>query len=537
MVSKTLMPTRIVTSSNTENPQNLLIEKPLQAGFSDKDSAVIKKGGYVLLDFGKEICGGIGMVVFTTSKAPDYAKCRVVFGESVMEALSSIGYKNATNSHAVRDLELSVGGKSLLRYGFTGFRFVKIEALDADMTVTVIKAETDIKDIEYKGSFECDDDRLNKIWNTGAYTVHLNMHDYVWDGIKRDRLVWIGDLNPEIATIKAVFGYDESVPNSLDFAKSEFPPTSWINTFPSYSMWWIINHYEWYMQNGDIDYLAEQLDYISVLIEQAVLWIKSDGKEHAKIFVDWSSRADTDVALIGVYAVMYKAFNTAKEIFSIFGKSAEIQKCEKAADLIKSMNLKPPKQKQIAGICGYAGLSQYGDVNREILAKEPLKGLSTFFGYYVLLTRGAAGDIDGALEVIRKYWGAMLDMGATTFWEDFDLDWIEGATPIDRIVPENGIDIHGDFGKFCYKQFRHSLCHGWAGGPTAFLSRYVLGVEIAEAGCKKIRIKPNLGDLKWVKGRYPTPYGVIDIFHKKVNGVIETKVSAPKEITIEIETN
>ena len=536
MSSKTLMPIRVVTSVNTECAENLLIEKPLQAGFSDKNSAVIKKGGYVLLDFGMEICGGIGMVVYTTGKAPDYAKCRVVFGESVMEALSSIGYKNATNSHAVRDLELSVGGKSLLRYGFTGFRFVKIEAVDTDITINVVKAELDIKDIEYKGSFECNDELLNKIWSTGAYTVHLNMHDYVWDGIKRDRLVWIGDLNPEIATIKAVFGYDESVPNSLDFAKSEFPPTSWINTFPSYSMWWIINHYEWYMQNGNLEYLKEQTDYISVLIDEAVLWIKSEQKETAKIFVDWSSRADTDIALIGVYAVMYKAFNIAKEIFLICGKHTEIEKCEKAANLIKQMNLLPPDQKQIAGICGYSGLSDCSRVNREILAVNPLEGLSTFFGYYVLLTRGAAGDINGALEVIRKYWGAMLDMGATTFWEDFDLSWVKGATPIDQIVPEGGIDIHGDFGKFCYKQFRHSLCHGWAGGPTAFLSRYVLGVEILEAGCRRVKINPQIGDLEWVKGSYPTPYGNIEICHKKVNGKIETKVSAPKEITVEVET-
>ena len=28
-----------------------------------------------------------------------------------------------------------------------------------------------------------------KIWQTGAYTVHLNMHNYVWDGIKCDRFV------------------------------------------------------------------------------------------------------------------------------------------------------------------------------------------------------------------------------------------------------------------------------------------------------------------------------------------------------------
>ena len=243
---------------------------------------------------------------------------------------------------------------------------------------------------------------INNIFDTAAYTAHLNMQEYVWDGIKRDRLVWIGDLNPEIATIKAVFGYDESVPNSLDFAKSEFPPTSWINTFPSYSMWWIINHYEWYMQNGNLEYLKEQTDYISILIDEAVLWIKSEQKETTKIFVDWSSRADTDIALIGVYAVMYKAFNIAKEIFLICGKHKEIEKCEKAANLIKQMNLLPPDQKQIAGICGYSGLSDCSRVNREILAVNPLEGLSTFFGYYVLLTRGAAGDINGALEVIRK---------------------------------------------------------------------------------------------------------------------------------------
>jgi alpha-L-rhamnosidase len=41
----------------------------------------------------------------------------------------------------------------------------------------------------------------------GADTVHLCMQDYLWDGIKRDRLVWIGDMHPEVSTINAVFGF------------------------------------------------------------------------------------------------------------------------------------------------------------------------------------------------------------------------------------------------------------------------------------------------------------------------------------------
>jgi hypothetical protein len=63
----------------------------------------------------------------------------------------------------------------------------------------------------------------------------------------------------------------------------------------------------------------------------------------------------------------------------------------------------------------------------------------------------------------------MLDKGATTFWEDFDLAWVEGSGRIDEF-PKNGEkDIHGDCGDYCYVGFRHSLCHGWSAGVIAFM--------------------------------------------------------------------
>lgn len=40
-------------------------------------------------------------------------------------------------------------------------------------------------------------------------------------------------------------------------------------------------------------------------------------------------------------------------------------------------------------------------------------------GYYILTARAMAGDYEGCLEAIREYWGGMLSLGATTFWEDF----------------------------------------------------------------------------------------------------------------------
>ena len=119
------------------------------------------------------------------------------------------------------------------------------------------------------------------------------------------------------------------------------------------------------------------------------------------------------------------------------------------------------------------------------------------------------------------------------FWEDFDLNWLPNAARIDEIVPEGKNDIHRDFGAHCYQKFRHSFCHGWASGPTSWLSEYVLGVQVVEPGCKVIRIIPHLGDLKWVKGTFPTPYGIISISHKlDDNGKIVTEVDAPSEILV-----
>ena len=126
---------------------------------------------------------------------------------------------------------------------------------------------------------------------------------------------------------------------------------------------------------------------------------------------------------------------------------------------------------------------------------------------------------------------AMLDLGATTFWEDFNLDWIPNAAPIDEPVPAGKKDIHGDFGAYCYPGFRHSLCHGWSSGPTTWLSDHVLGIKIVDVERKQISIEPHLGKLEWAKGTYPTPWGVIEVSHeKKADGKIATKVKLPKGV-------
>jgi alpha-L-rhamnosidase len=129
----------------------------------------------------------------------------------------------------------------------------------------------------------------------------------------------------------------------------------------------------------------------------------------------------------------------------------------------------------------------------------------------VLQVRAMAGDIDGSLAMIREFWGGMLSLGATSFWEHFNIDWLENASRIDQLPVEGKVDVHKDCGEYCFVGLRHSLCHGWSGGPAAWLSRYVLGVRAAAPGFKKVIIDPRLGDLDYVKGSVPTPHGNIEV--------------------------
>lgn len=153
-------------------------------------------------------------------------------------------------------------------------------------------------------------------------------------------------------------------------------------------------------------------------------------------------------------------------------------------------------------------------------------------GYYVLCALGEMGRTKDAIRLAEEYWGGMLKMGATTFWEDFDIAQIKNATRIDELPQDGKTDIHADTGRLCFTGLRRSLCHAWAGGPAAFYAKYVLGIKIAGPGCCAVKIEPCLGDLTFAEGTFPTPYGDIFVRHEKKDGKINSKADIPKEIKI-----
>ena len=536
-----ITPKRIVyTQGCAENSQHLLTDCPNQIIFHPQSDFWMKntpgqpKAG-VLIDFGVEFSGSLRLLVRgVQGKERNKVTILVRLGESVMEALTPIGVKNTTNDHANRDMIMTVSGMSANETPESGFRFAYIELQDEEAVLAFhgIKGCFYFRDLEYKGSFECSDEKLNKIWQTAAYTVHLNMQQYLWDGIKRDRLVWIGDMHTEVQTILSVFGDQDIIRESLDLTRDDTPVELWMNNIPTYSLWWLWMHHDLLRQVGDVEYLKEQKEYMVALVNRLLPLVDEEGCEHLppNRFLDWPNNANDEAKHAGLQGILKITFERCADMLAVLDEDELSEECAKTAARMKNHVPTCGGSKQGASMLALSGIVDPKEINEKHLAPGGAHGYSTFFGYYLLQAKALAGDFVGALNDIRDYWGAMLDLGATTFWEDFSLDWVENSAPINEIVPEGKRDIHGDFGAYCYTLFRHSLCHGWSSGPCPYMTHYVLGIRAINA--TTYEIDPELGDLEWARGTYPTAWGLIEVEARKTEEGIAISVSAPEEINI-----
>ena len=129
-----LLPTRVVDGNKIENADTLLRSKGLYATINynaDEWENYLKMdgiGSFVILDFGKEMNGGVRLIFDLVEH--DICRVRIRFGESLGEVNSSIGEKNASNAHSPRDFETFACAYSDVVVGQTGFRFVRIDVLE-----------------------------------------------------------------------------------------------------------------------------------------------------------------------------------------------------------------------------------------------------------------------------------------------------------------------------------------------------------------------------------------------------------------------
>lgn len=538
-----VLPKNILWSGDgIKNGDCLLNPQVTQVYVGIPQSAVLSteegKQAAILLDFGSEFVGNLELIISHMSSAAG-VKLHLRFGESVSEAMTPLAQKNATNQHAVRDMTVQVSQLSQETFAYTGFRFVYIELEDADSWVELaaVRGIFTHRNLPYKGSFQCDDELLNQIYDVCAYTVHVNMQNMLWDGIKRDRLVWIGDIHPEMLAIRTVFGDIDIIEESLRFVSQTNPLPNWPNHITTYSFWYLLILWDWYIYTGKKELVEELQPYWMGLLRQLLSLVHEEQEEllcesemNMGFFLDWPTHGNAE-SKAGIYALFRITLLACARMCELVGAEEEAHLCKQNAERFAKKNMFHNQRKQIVAMLQLADMIEKEDA-AQLLTTGGGQGMSTFMSYYILSAVANSADITSAQDMLCEYYGAMLDAGATTFWEDFDLNWVREGARIDQMLQPGEYDIHGDNGRFCYIGLRHSLCHGWSAGPAAFLAERVLGIQILEPGCKKVLIKPELGRLNWAMGTYPTPYGEINVKVRREGEELVVEASGPKEIEL-----
>lgn len=526
------VPERIVAQAGADNVNTLLKEKTKQIALTESEMCVIR-GGYLILDFGRETVGGLRILTGMAKDTYEGVRVRIRFGESLGEACAALVPEGtATNCHSPRDFICYLPSYSDLSLGQTGFRFVRVDFLDPDpVAVKNIYAREERLAAKPSGRFVCDDEGVNAVYRTAAETVTLSAQNgFIWDGVKRDRLVWAGDLYPEIKALLALYGDMENIRRSLDFCRDAAPLPQWMCNMPPYSLWWILMQREVYFATGDTAYLNGNAAYLAGLLRRLDECIEPDGTlrfapgkpREAMAFLDWST-ADTPDAYAGTVSLAKLALHAAAELAPVLGADDSASRLYRR---LCAAPVPPAVKKPAAAMQFLAGEADAGTTRAKLTAGGA-REFSTFMAYPLLTALSAAGGEADALRLMKDYFGGMLSRGATTFWEDFDVDWLDGSGRIDEFTPAGKKDLHGDFGRHCYVGFRHSLCHGWAGGAVPFLTETVLGVRFAEPGGRTVSVRPRLCGLRWAEGTVPAPAGPIRVRAERTAAGVKTEISAP----------
>lgn len=473
--------------------------------------SVQKYNDGVLYDFGKEL---FGFLYVSDVKASE--SIHVSYGESLEEAV------DVENSILFED----VSGENRYKLRQRAFRYIYLTGAEN----ANIHAELEYLPIEYKGSFRCDDEDVNKIWNVCAYTLHLNMREVLTEAIKRDRWLWGGDAYQAFKFNNYLFFDKEIVRRSTIALRGKEPFNEHINTITDYSLYWVIGLHEYYVTYGDIEFIKNIYDKAVSLMEFCEAREDDKGfivkKNNDWIFVDWSD-IDKDGAVCAeqmLYIAANKAMAALTRLVGADPSSYE----EKYSRLIETTNKFFWKEEKGAYIDCYesgknhisrhanvfailydvANEEQKAKIIENVLENDKITKITTpYFEGFELDVMGKIGHFDFIENVIKTYWKGMLDLGATTVWEEYNPN-LSGA---------QHYEMYGN-------KYGKSLCHAWGASPIYLLGKYYLGVTPTSSGYETFEVKPYLGGFKFIDGVVPIKDGSVRVkLSKDKLSVVATK--------------
>ena len=517
-----------------ERPSQFRLNCQLQAAVEKKDVP-----GGTLYDFGKETFGylllkqvsGKGDICIYYGESPEEAT-DTLYGET----LDKIRVDGDTITDLALNHTVSLTEDYLLENS-KAFRYVYV-TLGEGVRLGDVMMHYEYLPVTYRGTFKCNDEELNKIWEVGAYTMHLTSREFFIDGIKRDRWVWSGDAIQSYLMNYYLFFDSDTVKRTIWLLRGKDPITCHTNTILDYTFYWFLSIYDYYMYTGDKHFVSQVYPRMQTMMDYVLGRTNAEGMVEGLtgdwVFVDWADFPMSKQGALAIEQILFcKSLETMQLCAGLMEKNEDVTKYSKlAADLRAKLlptfwneekqafvhNVENGKRSEqinkfpnmFAITLGYLDEEKKASVMKNVMLNEDVLKITTpYMRFYELEAMCAMGYQTQVMQEMKAYWGGMLNEGATSFWEKYNPE-------------ESGTQHLAMYGR----PYGKSLCHAWGASPIYLLGKYYLGVKPVKEGYKEFSVTPVLGGLEWMEGSVPTPAGDIQVYMDKE--VIKVKATEGK---------
>ncbi len=387
-------------------------------------------------------------------------------------------------------------------------------------------------DTEMTGSFKCNDEFFNQLWQMADRTLYVNMRDSYMDCPNRERAQWWGDMSMEMLQAmyaldtKAYDLYEKGVKTTLGWKQDNHvlltvvPNSDDLLHLPTQMLAGINSMYEYYEYTGKKEFLEEV--YSSVKDYLNLWYVKEEsGLVHSSVsypiweWGDSSGNVDYEALENAWY---YLAMSKVAKMAEVLGYTED-----KANFDTRLANLKTNFAK-LWTPNGYKTLDSKF-VDERVNALAVISGLveeekyekiayiltnsyesTVYMEKYILEALCQMGKIEEAQARIKKRYDEMVNSkkACSTLWEN----WVY------EIGTKN---------------------HAWAGGPLIIMSKYFAGIEPLKKGYDVISIKPQFGNLNKIVSKVTTIKGDIHLQGKKSADENYLKVTLPTKARVAIE--
>jgi len=498
-----------------------------------------KKNNGELFDFGKETFGFIRLHGLKGS-----GTVHIYYGESQEEALDINNCETldrmVISGKTVTDEAQNVTSELTDAYTFgnsKAFQYVYVSK-DPGVELQDVSMLYEYKPEIKKGSFRCNDEEVNKMWEVGAYTMQLTTREFFIDGIKRDRWVWSGDAIQSYLMNYYLFFDAETVKSSIWLLRGKDPVTSHTNTIMDYTLFWFLSIYDYYQFTGDKQFIKQIYPRMQTMMDYVLGRTNKNGMLEGQsgdwVFVDWADGYMDKHGELSYEQILFcKSLETMSLCAKLVNNNPDKTKYDELSLSLRN-KLEPAfwnetkkalvhnridgNQKDavtryanmFAVFFNYLSPEKQQLIKKSVLQNDSIMKITTpYMRFYELEALCALGEQKAVMKEMKDYWGGMIREGATTFWEKYN-------------PKDTGVQHLAMYGR----PYGKSLCHAWGASPIYLLGKYYLGIQPVEAGYSRFVITPNLGGLTWMEGSVPTPNGSIHLY---MNGnTIKVKASEGK---------